>query len=743
MVLAGLLQHGKEFFFEIENKLDEFCFEPSIYNDNPIIFRCLYETAKEYSVVNYSTVILCAENLGMSSIINKGENIETLTVLAKNQVQLEDAVKASHQLRKKSLAKQLKIALEQAASDLSLYTGMEPLSEILSTPADAVSSVLDKVEDDDRPVKLFSNIVEYLTYLRNNPREIIGLPTPHPIYNEIIGGGLRPGCVNFVVARPKALRYGSKVYTENGPKNIEDIKVGDTVKHPFKGDTIVTHVWDHYNKDIYRVYFRDGDFVDCCEDHVWHVNKRYGKKKEFLKTTKELLNDITFGNNNTYKWDIPLPEPVSYMEQDVPIDPYALGVILGDGSVSNNNCYSKFIPKNYIYNSTAVRLAILAGLLDTNGDCTIDKRSKQSRTRFTSVSYQLCLDVKEIVHSLGGLCSINNNKTKLNGKIFHSYRCEIRLPKGINPFRLNRKRDNFTERILGNLKRTIVKIEKVDVDNARCLTLSDNDGLFMTDNYVVTHNCGKSTFAKNTGLFLSSEYNVPCLYLDTEMGKEDQQHRGVAEYTGTSLKDVERGLFDENVIAEMSHIQNIPFYHKRVPGMAFEEIISICNRWVKTEVGRDETGKIKDCLIIYDYFKLMNPEHKKDMKEYEAIGHQLDKLKTFVNINQVSCLTFTQSNRDDDVSQSDRISWFASSVCFLEKKTQEEIIADGGPKNGNIKIRSKFCRYGGGLEEGDYISLNFDGDKSTMREINTRYNLQIRSAAPFEYDDSETDEEDS
>ena len=89
---------------------------------------------------------------------------------------------------------------------------------------------------------------------------------------------------------------------------------------------------------------------------------------------------------------------------------------LRETGIFGKNCYDKFIPNDYIYNSVKVRLEVLAGLLDTDGDCTVDKRSEQSRTRFCSVSYDLCAGVKEIVQSLGGLCSINKQETTCNGK---------------------------------------------------------------------------------------------------------------------------------------------------------------------------------------------------------------------------------------------------------------------------------------------------------------------------------------
>lgn len=520
VILSGILKHGRDGYVECcdlinDNHFDNFAQKAifgayqHIFNNNlpfnlPTVFQQLGLPESQFNEVKSSLEFECDDR----AIIRP----------------------FAQSLRKKGLIKDGINSHRQCINTLASFSGAEPISEILGVSEKVLFDLVSKVAngEDTSPINLGSVAKQMVDDWANNPVQSLGLPMPWPKVNASIGGGLRSG-VHLFAARLKALRHGSKVYTKNGPINIEDVKVGDTIKHPFKGDVKVTAVHPHKNKDIYRVSFRDGDFVDCCEDHLWHVHKRWNMKngREFLKTTKELIGDLKAGKEQ-YKWDIPLPNPVEFEHKNVPIDPYALGVLLGDGSVSNNtcvyhtadeeihqymlayatsvgcvvkidsdrpdnkvisyrintfqnklresgiwghNCYSKFIPKDYIYNSREVRLSVLAGLLDTDGTCVIDSRSKQSRAKFSSVSKQLCLDLKEIVQSLGGLCSINDVKSKCNGKVFDSFSCEVRLPEGINPFRLKRKAERFTERVLGKLKRTIVKIEKVGVDDATIVAL--------------------------------------------------------------------------------------------------------------------------------------------------------------------------------------------------------------------------------------------------------------------------------
>lgn len=793
-VLAGLIEYGTEAFIDVEGFVQETTF---VNNDNKIIFKCLQNVfKKEQQKVDYSMIMSSCQSLGFDDIFKKDGFSKKIDSLFSLSVGLDSVRDHAKKISRLEFARKLQSECKHVYEEVGKVSGDEKLSEIFSlaeAPFQKISLSYMK-EEETTPQLIGSDIHEYVKSLLENKPKPAGIPSGFSEYDKAIGGGFRRKCVDLIGARPKALRYGSMVYTNDGPKPIEDIQKGDTVKHPFKGDVSVSAVWDHKNKDIYRIHFKDGDFVDCCDEHIWHVEKKYGDRREQLKTTKELKDDITYGKDNRYKWDIPLPAFVEFPLKELPLDPYFVGVLLGDGSVSNNtcvyhtadeeiheymskyaksigcdvkidqsqknnkcisyrinslqnklrecgifgyNCYEKFIPKNYIYNSKEVRLSVLAGLLDTDGDCTIDKRSKQSRTRFCSVSFQLCLDVKEIVQSLGGLCSINSNITKCDSKEFKSYRCEIRLPKGINPFRLKRKAIKFTERIIGDLKRTIIKIEKIGVDNARCLTLSEDDGLFMTDNYVVTHNTGKSILADNFALNISSNLNIPVLMLDTEMSKTDHHNRLLANLSGIDINAISDGSFQDNLehvnrVKEAAQkIDSIPYSYISIAGKPFDEILSIARRWLLKKVGYDENGVLNDCLIVFDYLKLMDSSSiNGNLAEFQVLGFQITALHNFCVEHDCPCVAFVQLNRDgitketsDVASGSDRLVWLCTSFSIFKDKTQEEINTDGH-RNGNKKIITVASRHGPGMEDEGYICLDVHGSLAKINEIGTIRSLK-------------------
>jgi hypothetical protein len=120
--------------------------------------------------------------------------------------------------------------------------------------------------------------------------------------------------------------------------------------------------------------------------------------------------------------------------------------------------------------------------------------------------------------------------------------------------------------------------------------------------------------------------------------------------------------------------------------------------------------------------KLTKSTEATQLKEYEAIGYRMSGLHDLTNQYIFPCITFCQLNRELDVSQSDRIRWFCTSMCSLQKKTEEEIAQDGR-ENGNRKLVPEDFRFGPGLDDGDYINFQLDGKFATLKEMKTRNQL--------------------
>lgn len=243
---------------------------------------------------------------------------------------------------------------------------------------------------------------------------------------------------------------------------------------------------------------------------------------------------------------------------------------------------------------------------------------------------------------------------------------------------------------------------------------------------------GKSVFADNVALH-NARKGIPVLMLDTEMSKEDHLNRIIANISGVPLEEVATGKFsedDEKTIAvkrAAAEIRDIPYTYVSVAGVAFETILNIIKRWILREVGQDENGRTNDCLVVYDYLKLMSSSGiNNNMQEYQALGFQITELHNLTVKYDFPCLSFTQLNRDgitkestDAVSGSDRLIWLCTSFSIFKLKSAEEM-AEDGPYSGNRKIVTLKARHGAGLIDGNYINMNMQGEHSRLIELRTR-----------------------
>ncbi len=268
---------------------------------------------------------------------------------------------------------------------------------------------------------------------------------------------------------------------------------------------------------------------------------------------------------------------------------------------------------------------------------------------------------------------------------------------------------------------------------------------------------GKSMLADNIGAHIAGNLNIPVLVLDTEMSKEDHFNRLLARYSKIDINDISTGKFvkmvngKERVSQASNKVQEMPLDYIAIAGKPFEETLSIIRRWLIKNVGFDENGRLNDCMIIYDYLKLMASDEINDsMKEFQVLGFQITKLHNFCVQYDCPCLSFVQLNRDgitkestDVVSGSDRLIWLCSSFSIFKKKSDEEIAEDNGA-SGNRKLIPIVARHGSGLEDYDYVNMNMEGNIATLTERGTKSELlqqTKRQREGFVVDSSTTDEE--
>lgn len=312
----------------------------------------------------------------------------------------------------------------------------------------------------------------------------------------------------------------AKILTPNGWTTMGKIQPNDFVIGSDGKSKKVLKIFPKGNKEVFKITFNDGSSTECCEDHLWfttsleesHKKNGSGSVKS-LKNIRESLRTY-ISNANNHK--IPLVNPVEFNYKNVIIDPYIMGVLLGEGTLSENysayftssdeqkkdnifnkeikkfgltECKSntKFIPNEYKINSIESRLSILQGLMDTNGLVSKDGND----VSYSTTSDQLAEDIKFIVQSLGGIAKINK---KLNRYTYNDMENEIisnvvsiSLPDEMCPFRFDRKIERYKSKKCP-LSRIIVDISSVGIKETKCILVESKDHLYTTDEFILTHN---------------------------------------------------------------------------------------------------------------------------------------------------------------------------------------------------------------------------------------------------------------
>jgi phosphate starvation-inducible protein PhoH and related proteins len=369
--------------------------------------------------------------------------------------------------------------------------------------------------------------------------------------------------------RGRAMPLATPVLTPDGFRPIGELAVGDLVIGSDGKPTPVIGVYPQGEKDIYRLTAQDGASTLCSGDHLWAVatrdDRRRGKPFRVL-TTREMIGNLRA--NHYHRYELPLhTAPVRFPYREVRLDPYALGLLLGDGCLTGATTPSfatgdpelawelqrrlpgvevrprggpdyqlnkvtsrgdvitlenpvtavarrlglngarsatKFVPHLYLYNSARVRLAVLQGLLDTDGG-PVTQKNRTCRIQYTTTSPRLRDDVIFLVRSLGGIAyhrtrpAAGRAPHMTRGHLVHhrhdAHIIDIRLPEGIEPFRLTRKRDAYHAAGGGGRPmRFIESIEPAGTGEAVCIAVAAADSLYTTEDFLLTHNTLNDSF---------------------------------------------------------------------------------------------------------------------------------------------------------------------------------------------------------------------------------------------------------
>lgn len=440
---------------------------------------------------------------------------------------------------------------------------------------------------------------------------------------------------------PGAQPFSSKILTPNGWTTMGEIKVGDIVYAVDGKEVEVLGVYDHGERDVFEVTTIQNRKTLVCDKHLWEVQesnyKRKYNKPKIVDTT--YIKDNLVNSYGGLRFSLPKNNAVGFKEVDLPLHPYVLGCLLGDGSCKdsisicnidselldrfndlikplgcnltkpknpnniayniksssennkpgrslkltntltgevviydrigealktlnikrsslNNRCannrtidnikyefledsdfstnpvknilnnlglnglrsYEKFIPDVYKYSSYEQRLELLRGLLDTDGNI-----KANGEVNFTTTSKRLANDITELTRSLGGkihMCVRDRTKDqkdrKINGRQIITRRISYQIGLSFSEypelFYISRKKNRLKK--TSQIHKDFIKsVEFKGKELVRCIKINHPRELYITDDYIVTHN----TLSEKTDMYLKSFYDS----IDKIVGKEN------------------------------------------------------------------------------------------------------------------------------------------------------------------------------------------------------------------------------
>jgi replicative DNA helicase len=677
----------------------------SVYFDNKY-FKIILQMTKEYHAKYQST-----PNFDTLEQIVKSEISQELVakIVLDTISQIKDAPFEGTQFVQEKALKFCKQQELQKAMDKSQKIITEGDFESYDKVEGLIRLALQVGERDMGTTDIFSNLDTVLDEDFRHP-----IPIGIPGIDRLLKGGLAKGEIGVILAPTgvgKSLPYSEPVLMPTGWVTMGDIKIGDKVVGSDGKEQYVLGVYPQGVRPIYKVEFTDDTFVNCDEEHLWSVNtlnmrtsKTRGKGGKSIYRpnfgykvvkTLDMMNDIK--KRGRYNYRLPVVSPVGFEKRDVLIDPYLIGLLLGDGSIcdsgvristkddelfdsisyldehtSYNEYYrtetnsiksinlkgeikkrlkvydllnkksnNKFIPKDYLYNSLDVRIALLQGLMDTDGY--VDKKGT---VQFTTISEQLCNDVRELVLSLGGTARVNNkiptynyNGEKKEGQL--AYTITMSFANNIVPFKLLRKVGRYYKRTKYVEQKYVKSITYSHDEEAVCIKVSNPDELYVTRDYVLTHNTTILTKIANTAFNLG--YNV--LQIFFEDNPKIVQRKHFTLWTGIEPDNLVQ--HKETVMGKITEIKETmknELILKKLPSdtMTMSQI--------KNQIRKMIADGTKIDLVLLDYIDCVVPESS-SKDEWKAEGSVMRGFEAMCHELSLVGWTATQGNRSSISSE--------------------------------------------------------------------------------------------
>ena len=698
---------------------------------------------------------------GLKSYYTKFKAVPEVGILQDKFKDFDPDIKATAEtayyldkLKNEYLTAKLKNIIIQSGASLKEDAASRVIANMqsqLSTLSKFTNNVRDiDVTDFELAGKHFQAVKERSAIMGGAP----GILTGFEAIDKAYPTGMAPGHLIVAIGWPgrgKRIDVDSRISTPSGWRRYGDISVGDKVIGSDGRPCSVTGVYNRGMAKAYKVKFNDGTSVIADPDHLWSIYCGHrGKNRDNLitLTTQEILDRGLFRDrigHKEYKAILPLVKPVEYDRVHLPIDPYTLGAIIGDGcyrdgsyqvtitcndedipsTIQQNNPdfivseiksssarrwsiknglygilknegllavrQNKVIPDVYLTAHYDARLSLLRGLMDTDGSCTPNKKYAQ----FSQKSYSMCVQISELVRSLGGFAKISESKTRPG-----EFTVNLWTPD--NPFMLKRKSDRWSPKNIPF--KAFESIEPYVDTEMMCISVDSEDSLYVIQDYILTHNTWFTSYLACKAW----EQGFKPMIVSLEMSPEDMRNR-IYTMMGSGLfraSDFARGDVD---IDNFNSWGKNKFENKNGFVLVSSEGMSD----VSANTIQAKIDQHKPDLVILDYHQLFT-DTKRSNGATERNMNISREFKMLAMTNNIPVIDITAATMDD-VSDQDgppilsQVAWSKA----IEYDADMAIAIHRYPDTNLIEIVSRKNRHGSDFA----FYLDWDINRGIIKEL--------------------------
>lgn len=636
------------------------------------------------------------------------------------------------------------------------------------------------------PVKASDDLSAYIDDLQEAAEgKIRSIPTGFVDLDDKLGGGLNGGELIVVAGRPsmgKAQPLDATVLRADGKwARMGNISVGDALASIDGASSVVTGVFPQGNKPIYRVKFNDGRSTEACGEHLWPV------RSSKWDGVKVLSTDEVFARMKKvrYRGRMWVDSVSGHFgsSADFPIDPWLMGALLGDGDftgstprfskgaaeiiervrnslpeglalvhaggvnyrisqhrdarrVSGNeisnaikelglsgcDSLTKFIPQCYLEADRDTRLALLRGILDTDGWV-----EKTGSVQFSTSSKQMSDGVVVLARSLGYWVTVREKYPKYTykGEKLSGATAYVSTIAGAHTSELFLFSEKAV-RCFDSDERGRIRFESIEYsrdEECQCISVSHPSRLYVTDNYIVTHNTALAmSVARNVS------YDRSALVLSMEMPRSQLHQRNVAALGRIHMQRLRQPdrMTDadwQGFTAAAAKLSDMNLYLDDQPALTLLEIRSKA-RLVKRKHGLD--------LLIVDYLGLMTGGPSENRNQ--EVGSYSRGLKALAKELDIPIIALAQLNRGlesranrrpqmSDLRDSGEIEQDADTIMFLYR---DEVYDPNSQAKGICEVIIAKQRQG----ETGMVPLAYLGEYTAFEGLQRGYTVPVPKREP-------------